>query len=224
MSAIRVLIVDRQVLFRESLGALLATQGEFTIVGDAGDAATASRLAADLTPDIIVTDLNLPDAYGAAVVRQLLAARADVRIIVLTGLSDEETVTAAIVAGVEGYILKNHHATELVQAIRMVAAGGAALDPLLMPIVWRRFQQLARRDLQDESALLSAFEQEVIALMAAGKNTKQIAETMGTSSAIIERIIGRICAKLNGRNRAHAIAIALEKGLLRPQEGENRIE
>lgn len=223
MAVVRVLIVDQQALFRESLGVALEAQGAFAIVGDAGDAATGARLAADLTPDVIVTDLQLPDARGAAVVTQFLAAQADARIIALTALVDEETVAAAIVAGAQGYILKNQRAAELAQAIRAVAEGGVVFDPLVMPLIWRRFQRLARHDRGDENALLSAFEQDVVALLAAGKNTQQIAATMATSSANIERTIGRICAKLGGRNRAHAVAIALEQGLLQPRPGENRI-
>ncbi|MGC8782478.1 MAG: response regulator transcription factor, partial [Anaerolineae bacterium] len=90
------------------------------------------------------------------------------------------------------------------------------LDPAIDPAIWRRFQQLARHDPEGETVLLSAFERDVLNLMAAGKNTQQIAAALATSPATAERAIGRICARLGGRSRAHAVVIALNRGLIRP--------
>jgi DNA-binding NarL/FixJ family response regulator len=217
MVPIKVLIVDNQTLFREGLRAMLTPQAAFLVVGDAGDAATAARLAAAIGPHVILTDLRLPDGRGAEIVTRLAAARADARIIVLTELDDEETIAAAVAAGAQGYVLKSRPAADLMQAIQTVADGGAALDPTVMPLVWRRFQQLVRRS-QPDPKELSAFEQRVLSLMAAGKNTRQIAEAVAASPATIERTIGGICAKLGARNRAHAVVIALGRGLIQAKD------
>jgi DNA-binding NarL/FixJ family response regulator len=218
MAPIKVLLVDGQALFREGLSAVLTAQGSFAVVGDAGDAATGARLATMLAPDVIVTDLVLPDARGAEAVACILQAQAGARILIFTGLDDEETVSAAIAAGAQGYVLKHRPAEDLFRAIREVAAGGTWLDPAIVPIIWRRYQQLVRCGQPNTKDALSAFEQSVLTLMAAGRNTRQIAEAVSASPATIERTIGGICAKLGARNRAHAVVIALSKGLIQAQD------
>jgi DNA-binding NarL/FixJ family response regulator len=216
MPPIRVLIVDRQALFRESLGAVLAAQDTFTVVGDAGDAADATRLAGNLAPDVIITDLDLPDARGAAVVARLFAAQADARIIALTELANEELVAAVVTAGVQGYLLKSQPAAELMAAIRTVAGGGAALDPRVVPVIWRRFQQLTQQDTRIASRAegLSHFESDVLELLAAGRTTRQIADKLLSTSAVVEKTAADICEKLHARNRTQAVAIAQRQGLL----------
>jgi DNA-binding NarL/FixJ family response regulator len=216
MTSIRVLIVDRQALFRESLSAVLAAQDAFVVVGDAGDAAAAARLAAERAPVVIITDLYLPDACGAAVVARLRAAQADARIIALTALADEETVAAAVVAGVQGYVLKSQPAAELMQAIRTVAQGGAALDPLVVPVIWRRFAQLIQREecAADRPEALSPTECDVLRLLARGQTTRQIADALSAPPAAVEKAVAEACEKLHARNRTEAAVIALKRGLI----------
>jgi DNA-binding NarL/FixJ family response regulator len=214
MASIRVLIVDRQALFRESLSAVLAAQDAFVVVGEAGDATTAARLAAKLTPDVIVTDLHLPDARGAAVVARLLAAQSDARIIALTALTDEETVAAAVAAGVQGYVPKSQHTADLIQAICTVAQGGTALDPLVTPIIWRRFQQLTHRHDPGGTEALSSFERDVLGLLAGGQTTRQIAGKLSTTPAAVEKAVAEACEKLHARNRTEAAVIAFSRGLV----------
>lgn len=216
MPSIRVLIVDQQALFRESLGAALAAEDAFAVVGDAGDVATAAHLAADLGPDVIVTDLNLSDVRGAAVVTRLLTAQADARIVALTALDDEATVAATVAAGAQGYILKDHRLAELIQAIHTVAQGGAALDPLVMPIIWRRFQRLVQHMdcADDRETALSAAECDVLGLLARGQTSRQIAETLSVTPSVVERYVAEICRKLHARNRTEAVVIALQRGLV----------
>ncbi|MCX7671049.1 MAG: response regulator transcription factor [Anaerolineae bacterium] len=223
MAQIKVLVVEGQALLREGLCALLAAQGDFVVVGDAGDAATAAQLAGMRAPDVIVTDLRLPDAGGAEIVTRLLAARAAAHIVAFTALEDDETAAAAVAAGAQGYVLKHRPAADLLRAIREVAGGGIWLDPAIVPAIWRRFQQLARHNPQEAPELLSAFEQDVLDLMAVGKNTQQIAAALTASAATVERTIGRVCTKLGGRNRAHAVTIALQRGLLRSRQSERRV-
>lgn len=215
MPSIRILIVDQQTLFRESLGVILAAQDTFTVVGHAGDAVTATRLAGDVSPDVIVTDLCLPDMHGAALVHRLLAAQPSARIVVLAAETDEETVAAVVAAGVQGYVLKSQPAAELVAAIRTVARGGAALDPHAVSVIWRRFQQLTQQDASTARRAegLSRFESDVLDLLAGGRTTRQIAETLLSTPAVVEKALAGICGKLHARNRTQAVAIAQRQGL-----------
>ncbi len=213
MASIRVLIADSQALLRESLSILLAAHEALTVVGCAEDLAAAARLAAELHPDVIVTDLILPDGRGAEVIGCLTAAWPQARLIALTTASDEETVAAAVAVGAQGYILKNRPAADLIQAIQTVMAGGVTLDPAVLPIIWRRFQQLLRcEDVSSEP--LSSFERDVLRWLAVGKSTRQVAEALASSPAAVERAVAQICQKLHARNRAQAAAIALRRGLI----------
>ncbi len=217
MVSIRVLLIDSQALFRETLGARLASQSEFTIVGGAGDAATAADIAAHLHPEVIVTDLRLPDCFGAEIVVRLLSVQADARIVALTDVIDEETVAATVAAGALGYLLKCRQVDDLVEAVRAVANGGAALDPAVAPIIWRRFQKLARNDHSGEFGKLTPCEQEVLVLLVAGKSSRQMAKALACTPAVIERYVAGICQKLHARNRTQAAVIALSRGLVKAQ-------
>jgi DNA-binding NarL/FixJ family response regulator len=217
MPPIRVLIVDRQALFRESLGAVLAAQDTFTVVGDAGDAAAATRLAGDLSPDVIITDLCLPDMHdGGAVVTRLLAAQPNARIVVLAARAEEATVAAVVAAGAQGYVLKSQPAAELMAAIRTVAGGGAALDPRAVSVIWGRFQQLIQQNTSTARRFeeYSRFESDVLDLLADGRTTRQMADTLLSTPAAVEKALADICEKLHARNRTQAVAIAQRQGLI----------
>jgi DNA-binding NarL/FixJ family response regulator len=214
MASISVLVVDSQALFRESLCAMLADQDSFVVVGAAGDMATAARLAAALHPDVVVMDLLSFDCQNSDAIGRIVAAKGDNRIIALTALEDESSLAAALAAGAQGYVLKNRPVGELLHAIRIVAQGGVALDATSTSVVWQRFQQLARHQRPAEPETLSSSEREVLSLLAAGKRTHQIAETLASSPAVIEKIVADLCVKLHARNRTEATVIALKQGLI----------
>jgi len=216
MVSIRVLIIEPQALFRESLSVVLSAQDACVVVGDAGDVETAARLAARLTPDVIITELDLPDARSGAVVARLSAAQADARIIALTALDDAETVSAAVVAGVRGYVLKSRPATELLQAIRTVNQGGAAFDPHVTAIIWRRFTQLIQHEDcgAGRDGALSPLECDVLSLLARGETTHQVAQALSVAPSLVERAVEDACDKLHARNRTEAAVIALKRGLI----------
>jgi DNA-binding NarL/FixJ family response regulator len=188
----------------------------FVVVADAGDATTAARLAAERAPTVIITDLCLPDVRGAAVVARLLTAQADARIIVLTALADEETVAAAVLAGAQGYVLKSQPAAALIQAVRTVAQGGAAFDPLIVPAIWRRFTQLIQAEgcAAGHPEALSPTECDVLRDLARGQTTRQIAAALEFTPAAVERVVAEVCEKLHARNRTEAAVIALKRGLI----------
>ncbi len=213
VASIRVLIADSQALLGESLSILLSAHESLTVVGVAADLKSAARLAAELHPDVIVTDLSLPDGRGKDLVACLMAAWPQARLVALTAASDDDTVTAAVAAGVQGYVLKCRSTADLIQTIQVVAAGGVMLDPAVLPIIWRRFQQLIRHE-KVMSEAFSSFEHDVLMQLITGKSARQIAEALASSPATVERAVTQICQKLHARNRAHAIAIALRRGLI----------
>jgi DNA-binding NarL/FixJ family response regulator len=144
MAAIRLLIVDDHTSFRDGLHAMLERHADIVVVGEAGDAAAAVRLTREAQPDVILLDLRLPDRSEVEAIGEILAERPDARIIVLTMYDDDETIAAALRAGVQGYLLKGQRADELIQAVRDVAAGGAVLDPTIAARVWQQFRRLAK--------------------------------------------------------------------------------
>lgn len=127
----RVLIVDDHPVVREGLRAVLSTEPDFTVVGDAGDGATGLRRAGELRPDIILIDLALPDMDGVEVIRSIKQIDPSVRVVVLTAYDADERIVEAIRAGAQGYLLKGTPREELLAALRVVAQGGSVLQPAI---------------------------------------------------------------------------------------------
>jgi DNA-binding NarL/FixJ family response regulator len=142
MAQIRLLIVDHHAMFREALRAILERQEDMVVVGEARDASTAVRLASEWQPDVILMEAELPGRGGIETTRKILTERPAARVIALTMHDDDELIAAAIRAGVQGYLLKESRAADLVQAVRTVAAGGAAIDPTVAGRVWRQYRAL----------------------------------------------------------------------------------
>ena len=129
MAEVRILMVDDHAMFRDGLRAVLEHQEDMVLVGEAGDAGTAILLAEQLQPDVVLMDLNLPHEDSMEAIRRIRAGPAGVKVIALTMYRDDAIIAAAVQAGVHGYMLKDARASELLGAIRTVAAGGAAVDP-----------------------------------------------------------------------------------------------
>jgi DNA-binding NarL/FixJ family response regulator len=122
---------------------MLERHADILVVGEAGDAASAVRLTREAQPDVILLDLRLSDRNAVEAIGEIMAERPAARIIALTMYDDDETIAAALLADVHGYLLKEQRAAELVQAVRDVAAGGAVLGPAIATRVWQQFRHLA---------------------------------------------------------------------------------
>ena len=217
----RCLIADDQAMVREGFAAVLAAQPGLLVVGQAADGQDAVRQARHLQPDIVLMDVRMPVMDGLQATRQLLGATARParpRVLMLTTFDLDDYVYEALRAGASGFLLKDATAAELVHAVRVVAAG----DALLAPSVTRRliadFARQPRSDPPFPSTLgaLTQRETEVLRLIARGLSNTEISDTLVIAEQTTKTHIGRILAKLDLRDRAQAVVLAYETGLVTP--------
>jgi DNA-binding NarL/FixJ family response regulator len=218
----RCLIADDQAMVREGFAAVLAAQPGLVVVGQAADGAEAVRQTRELRPDLVLMDVRMPVMDGLEATRQIMRAPPAPRVLMLTTFDLDDYVYAALRAGASGFLLKDATAAELVQAVRVVASG----DALLAPSVTRRliadFARQPRSDPPFPLALgaLTQRETEVLRLIARGLSNTEISDTLVIAEQTTKTHVGRILAKLGLRDRAQAVVLAYESGLVTP--GESR--
>jgi DNA-binding NarL/FixJ family response regulator len=215
----RCLIADDQAMVREGFAAVLAAQPGLLVVGQAADGADAVAQAQRLRPDIVLMDVRMPVMDGLQATRQILAAASPVRprVLMLTTFDLDEYVYAALRAGASAFLLKDATAAELVHAVRVVAAG----DALLAPSVTRRLiADFARQPHPGPPppslSPLTPRETEVLRLIAHGLSNTEISDTLVIAEQTTKTHVGRILAKLDLRDRAQAVVLAYETGLVTP--------
>ena len=206
---IRVLITDDHAIVRKGIRALLATEPDIEVVGEAGDGAEAVAQAQALKPDVVLMDLVMPKMDGAAATKAIRAACPQIQVIALTSFEQQDLVQGALQAGAIGYLLKNVSAAELAAAIRAAAAGRPTLAP-------EAAQALINAATQPPApgGDLTAREREVLALMVDGLNNPDIAERLVVTHSTTKWHVLNIYGKLGVHNRTHALTRAQELGLL----------
>ncbi|HEU4544263.1 MAG TPA: response regulator transcription factor [Jiangellaceae bacterium] len=219
---IKVLIVDDQAMVRQGFGALLAAQPDIEVVGDAADGADAPDAVRRLMPDIVLMDVRMPKVDGLQAARQILRAPGlrHPRVIMLTTFDLDDYVYEALRAGASGFLLKDAPADELVRAVRVVAAGDALLAPSVTRTLIADFAKRPVRDRPKPERLraLTPRETEVLKLIARGMSNAEIAEKLVLAEQTVKTHVGRILSKLDLRDRAQAVVVAYETGLVRPGE------
>jgi DNA-binding NarL/FixJ family response regulator len=216
---IRVLLADDQALVRAGFRSLLDAQDDIEVVGEAGDGEEAVRFAKDLAPDVVLMDIRMPGVDGLAATKRITEDErlGDVRIIILTTFEVDEYVFEAVRDGASGFLVKDTEPAELIQAVRVVAAG----DALLSPGVTRRLiAEFAIRAKEPKPSMdldmLTEREREVMALVAAGLSNEEIAGRLFISPATAKTHVSRSMMKLGARDRAQLVVFAYETGLVRP--------
>jgi DNA-binding NarL/FixJ family response regulator len=205
---IRILVVDDHPVVRQGLVATLADESDFEVVGSAGSAEDALERVAGLHPDVVLLDLELPGKSGVEAIPELIAVSPVARVLVFTAYESDERVLGAIKSGARGYLLKGASAEEIAEAVRTVAAGGTALAPAAAA-------HLASAVRAPRGAgPLTAREREVLGLIAHGMAGKQIANALSITERTVKFHTASLIRKLGAENRAQAVAIAAQRGLL----------
>ncbi|MFD3504141.1 response regulator [Streptomyces sp. NPDC058676] len=205
---IRVLLADDHLVVREGLAAILATQSDLTVVGEAASGTEAVHQTTSLAPDVVLMDLQMPGMDGTAATAAIRAAHPQVQVVVLTTYDTDADITAAIDAGAVGYLLKDTGRHELCEAVRTAARGGAALSPTVAAKVLAHIRG-------DRGAGLSGRELEVLSALARGQSNKQIARALRLSEATVKTHLLHIYAKLDVADRTGAVTAALGRGIIR---------
>jgi NarL family two-component system response regulator YdfI len=218
--AIRVIIADDHAVVREGLRLILEARPGFTVVGEAADGAEAVRLVDELGPDVVLMDLRMPGMDGLEAITRLQARWPQVAVVILTTYNEDDLVLRGLRAGARGYLLKDMSGETLMGTIRAAARGEILLQPEIMARVLAR---KATRDADTEvrrtvdahtSGDLSEREIEVLAGVARGERSKEIAIHLGVAESTVKAHLASIYAKLEVDSRASAVAVAMVRGLL----------
>ena len=205
--AIRVLLVDDHELMREGLRSLFAQDGEFEVVGEAGDARTAVELAAACRPHVVIMDVSLPDLSGVEATRQVLGRAPEVKVVALSVHDDPQYVAGMLEAGASGYVVKGAASVEVLRAVRAALAGRTYLSPELAGAVYDQMQRFAAHP------ELSEREREVLRLISEDLTTAQIARQLNLSENTVHTHRQHIMDKLDRHGVASLTKFAIRTGL-----------
>jgi DNA-binding NarL/FixJ family response regulator len=211
--SLRVLIADDHEIFRDGLRALLASAPDTELVGEATTGDEAAAMAAQLQPDVILMDIQMPGGNGIAATSQIVAMSPHIGVLMVTMFDDDPTVFAAIRAGARGYVLKGARHEEMLRAIRAVAGGEAIFSPAIAARLIEYFGQLRPQAPPRAFPELSDREREVLALLAQGDKNAEIAERLVLSPKTVRNHVSNILSKLHVADRTEAILRARESGL-----------
>jgi DNA-binding NarL/FixJ family response regulator len=209
----RVLLVDDHPLFLDGVRAALAGAEDLEVVGVAEDLAGAVAQAEATAPDVVLMDLNLPDGSGIDATAAILARRPEVRVLVMTMSADDDAVVAAMRAGARGYVVKGAGRTDLLQAVRTVANGGAVFSPSVADRLGAFFTGLAAQPAREAFPQLTEREREVLDLLARGYDNRRIARELFLSDKTVRNHVSNVLARLGAVDRTDAVQRARRAGL-----------
>jgi DNA-binding NarL/FixJ family response regulator len=209
---IRVVIADDQQLLRTGFRAILDSEPDLEVVGEASDGVQAVALAAQLHPDVVLMDIRMPHLDGIAATERIVARSDAPRVVVLTTFDLNEYVYRAIRAGASGFLLKDAPATRLVAAVRAAAGGDALIEPSITRRLVESFAPVAPAPAPAELADLTDREKDVLRLIARGLSNAEIAAELVVAETTVKTHVGRILLKLGVRDRVQAVVRAYEVG------------
>jgi DNA-binding NarL/FixJ family response regulator len=211
---VRILLADDEHLVRGAMAALLGLEDDLVVVAQAATGAQAIAMARALRPDVAVLDLQLPDLTGVEVIQGLLAARPELRVLVLSASGEHSDVLDAVKAGATGYLMKSAKREEFLDAVRRTAGGHAVFTAGLAGLVLGEFRRMAAEPAGAQAApSLTDRETEVLRLVAKGLSYKQIAERLVLSHRTVQNHVQNTLSKLQLHNRVELARYAIERGL-----------
>ncbi|HJP77956.1 MAG TPA: response regulator transcription factor [Pseudonocardiaceae bacterium] len=217
---ITVLIADDQTLVRTGLRAIIESEPGMTVVGEAADGATAVEAARRLRPDVVLMDIRMPGLDGVAATKALVGRDTTIKVLILTTFHVDEYVAEALRAGASGYLLKDATGDQMVEAVRVIAAGEAMLAPAVTRRLLERMSAgPSYLDGAELRARLSARETDVLLLVARGLSNAEIGAALHLAETTVKTHVQSILAKLGVRDRLQAAVAAYDAGLARPRGG-----
>lgn len=216
---IRVVLVDDQAMVRAGFRMILESEADITVVGEAGDGREAIEVVARSHPHVVLMDVRMPVMDGIEATRHVVSATGESRVLILTTFDLDDYVYSALRAGASGFMLKDAPADQLINAVRVIAAGDALLAPSVTRLL---IEEVSRRPAVDPSTVapgladLTDRELEVLKLMARGLSNNEIANQLYLGEATVKTHVGRVLTKLNLRDRVQAVVVAYESGLVTP--------
>ncbi|SFR10941.1 DNA-binding response regulator, NarL/FixJ family, contains REC and HTH domains [Lentzea waywayandensis] len=215
---IRVVVVDDQEMVREGFSALLNAQDDIEVIGAAGNGVQGVALARTVKPDVVLMDIRMPEMDGLTATRLLLDGSQELKVLVLTTFDLDDYVYEALQAGASGFLLKHAPARELLNAVRVVAAGEALLAPSITKRLIEDFVRSRRSDRIRPAQLgvLTERETEILVLIAQGLSNTEIAAHLVLAEQTVKTHVSRVLTKLGLRDRAQAVIAAYESGLVIP--------
>ncbi|MFG1969073.1 response regulator [Nonomuraea fuscirosea] len=203
---IRVFLLDDHEVVRRGVAALLDSEDDIEVIGEAGTAESAIARIPALTPDVAVLDVRLPDGNGVDVCREVRSRVPGLACLMLTSFADDDALFDAVMAGAAGYVLKQIHGSDLVGAVRTVASGQSLLDPQTTAAMLHRLRDQAAR--KDPLASLTEQERHILDLIGEGLTNRQIGERMFLAEKTVKNYVSNLLAKLNMQRRTQAAALA----------------
>ena len=219
---IRVLIADDQALVRNGFRLILERRSDLEVIAEAENGQQAVQLAQQLQPDLILMDIRMPELDGIEATRKIIATGSPARILVLTTFDLDEYVYAALRAGASGFLLKDVRPAELVDGIRLVAAGNALLGPSVTRRLLERFVETEHPQREPSEALttLTGREREILSLLARGLSNNELADRLVVGEATVKSHVSSVLRKLGVRDRVQAVIAAYDAGLVHPHQAK----
>ncbi len=215
MNKVRILIADDHGIVRKGLRLQLEQHEEFQVVGEASDGREAVRLAEELSPDVIIMDIAMPNLNGIQATTQLVKKNPNLGVIILSMHSDESYLTRTLSAGAKGYLLKDSADQDLYRAVQSVSEGKPFFSPTIAKTLLEDYmRQLQQRGLQDSYDLLTDREKEILQLLAEGKSNKEVASQLNLSPSTVETHRTRIMQKLDLHSSADIVLYAVRKKII----------
>lgn len=211
--SIRILLADDHKIIREGLRALLVNQRDIDVIGEAEDGRSTVKLSHELSPDIVIMDISMPDMNGIEAARQIISRDSRIKVIALSVHSDKRFVIEMLNAGASGYLLKDCAFEELANAIRTVMSNRSYLSPAITDVMIQDYRKLLSRETLSVFSLLSPREREILQLFAEGKSTKEIAFDLAISIKTVETHRQQIMKKLDIHTIAELTKYAIKEGL-----------
>ncbi|TGA95877.1 response regulator transcription factor [Sporolactobacillus shoreae] len=217
-------LIDDHRLFREGVKRILDMEPDFEVVAEGDDGSTAEKLIEETNPDVVLMDINMPKLNGVEATRQLIKNHPGLKVIILSIHDDESYVTHVLKSGALGYLLKEMDADSMIEAVRIVAQGGAYIHPKVTHNLVNEFRRLASQGYSSEPSgfrdleyrpplhILTHRECEVLQLMADGKSNRSIGELLYISEKTVKNHVSNILQKMNVDDRTQAVVVAIKNG------------